>query len=93
MPPYQVIELTINKEQKGSKGIIGISTLDGAVQRWILSRHIIPGLMVNFKEGVNLATRKNTPNDLGKKRIKNDENVVQHSCGIIKNWQNPFEYS
>ena len=29
----QVIELTINKEQKGTGGITGISTLTGAVQR------------------------------------------------------------
>ena len=31
LPPDQVIEQTINKEQKGARGIIGISTSDGAV--------------------------------------------------------------
>ena len=49
--------------------------------------------MANFKESVILATRINFPKDLGKKRIKNDEKVVQHCCSIIKNWQNPFEQS
>ena len=34
LAPDQVIEQTINKEQKGSGGIIGISTSDGAVHRW-----------------------------------------------------------
>ena len=33
LPPDQVIEQTIDKEQKGAGGIIGISTSDGAVQR------------------------------------------------------------
>ena len=33
LPPDQVIEQTIGKEQKGAGGITGISTSDGAVQR------------------------------------------------------------
>ena len=93
LPPYKVIEQTINKEQKGSRGIIGISTSDGAVQRWILPTHIIAGLAANLKESINLAARKNAPNDLGKKRIENDEKVVHFSCSITKSWQNSFEYS
>ena len=47
--------------------------------------------MANFKEKVNLATRKNVTNDLGKTWIKNDEKVVQRYSSIIKSWQNPFE--
>ena len=31
LPSDQVIEQTINREQKGSKGIIGISSSDGVV--------------------------------------------------------------
>ena len=93
LPPDQVIEQTINNEQKGSGGIIKTSTFGGAVQRWILSSHIIAGRLTNFKESVNLATRKNVPKDLGKTRIKNDEKVVQHCCSIIKSWQNLFEHS
>ena len=84
LPPEQVIEQTINEEQKGSGGIIGISTSDGAGQRLILSSHVIAGLMANFKQSVNLATRKNVPKDLGKARIKNDEKVVHYCCSIIK---------
>ena len=94
MPPDQVIEQTINREQKGFRGIFGISTTDEALQRWILSSHIIAGLMANFKESVNLpTTTKNVPKDLDKTWIKNDEKVVQHCCSIIKSWQNPFEHS
>ena len=78
LPPYQVIEQTINKEQKGSKGIIGISTSDGAVQRWILSNHILLGPMANLKESVSLATRKNAPNDLGKNGLE----MMRQLCSI-----------
>ena len=49
------------------------------MQRWILSSHIT-GLMKNFKETVNLATRKNMPKDLG----KNNQIVVLHCYNIIK---------
>ena len=49
--------------------------------------------MENFKESVNLATRKDFLKNLVKTRIKNDEKVVQHCCSIIKSWQNPFEHS
>ena len=77
LSPDQVIEQMINIEQKGSGGIIGIITLDGVLQRWMLSSHIIAGLMANFKESVNLASRKIFPRDLGKILIKNAAKVVQ----------------
>ena len=48
--PDQVIEHMINKEQKGSGGIIGISTLDGVFQRWMLSSQIIAGLRPTSKK-------------------------------------------
>ena len=41
LPPDQVIEQTINKEQKGPGGIIGFSTSPGTVQRWVLSSHVL----------------------------------------------------
>ena len=49
--------------------------------------------MENFRESVNLATRRNILKDLGKKRIKNDEKIVQYCCSMFKRWQNPFEQS
>ena len=58
-----------------------------------MSRYIIAGLLANFKESVNLTTRKNLPKDLGKTGIKNDKKIVQHCCSIIKSWQNPPEYN
>lgn len=54
LPPDQVIEQTINREQKGSGGIIGISTTSGAVQRWVLSTHIIAELTGDLKSSLGL---------------------------------------
>ena len=45
------------------------------------------------KEVPILQQQKKFPKDLGKTRIENDEKFVQHCCGIIKSWQNPFEYN
>ena len=39
IPSYQAIEQTINKEQKCADGIVGHSTLEGTVQRWVLTSH------------------------------------------------------
>ena len=84
LPPDQVIERTINKEQKGAGGIIGITTSDSAVQRWVLSSHIMAALLSNFKHSLELNQLESNQKDLGKKRIKDDEKVVQDCYNIIK---------
>ena len=93
LPPDQVIERTINKEQKGAGGIIGITTSDCAVQRWVLSSHIMATLLSNFKHSLELNQLESNQKDLGKKRIKDDEKVVQDSYNIIKEWGDPFKKS
>ena len=40
LPADQVIEQTVNQDQKGPGGIIGFSTTEGTVQKWILASHI-----------------------------------------------------
>ena len=92
LPLDQVIEQT-SKEQKGAGGIIGISTSDGAVQRWVLSSHITAGLLSHFKHSLGLNQCESNPKDLGKKRIKDDEKVVQDCYNIIKEWGDPFKKS
>ena len=92
-PPDQVIEQTINKEQIGARGIIGITTSDGAVQRWVLSSHIMAALISNFKHSLELNQLESNQKDLGKKRIKDDEKVLQDCFNIIKEWGDPFKKS
>lgn len=41
VPPDQVIEQTIIKNQKRTSGIAGFSTNVEYIQRWVLSSHII----------------------------------------------------
>ena len=53
LPPVLVVGQTINKKQKGSGGIIGISTPDGSVQRWDSSSHIRTALLSNLKHSLD----------------------------------------
>ena len=70
LPPDQVIEQTINKEQKGAGGIIDISTSDGAVQRWVLSSHITAGLLSNFKQSWIKSVRKQSKGPREKMKLR-----------------------
>ena len=58
LPPDQVIEQTINREQKGPAGIIGSSTNLGCVQRWVLSSHIIAEWSQDFKRSIGVEVIK-----------------------------------
>ena len=93
LPPDQVIEQTINKDQKGAGGIIGFSTSPGTVQRWVLSSHVIAGVKAKFKTKLGLDVDKNTQKDLSIKRIIHDEESVISCYELIRSWNNPFEES
>ena len=93
LPPDQVIEQTINKEQKGPGGIIGFSTSPGTVQRWVLSSHVLANVSTDFKQKLGLDTPQVVPKDLGKKRKIHIETCVANCYEIIKSWNNPFEQS
>ena len=40
IPSDQAIEQTINREQKCAGRIVGYSTSEGTVQRWVLTSHV-----------------------------------------------------
>ena len=48
LPPNQVIEQSINKQQKGPGGIIGYTTSTGSIQRWVISSHVITKINADF---------------------------------------------
>ena len=83
MPSDQVIEQTINKEQKGKGGIIGSSTSEGPVQGWILTSHIIATLMTVLEEFVGLQINNRRPKEIEEKRIDYDEMKVQKCVTLI----------
>ena len=90
LPPDQVIEQTINKDQKGPGGIIGISTSQGTMQRWVMSSHITATLIADLRKSLNLGIGDSTAKDLSSKRIRFDENAVKKCYELINSWTNPF---
>lgn len=61
MSADQVIEQTINKDKKGSGGIIGFSTTEGTVQRWVLSSHVVAKVRSDMEEGIGLRKKSSKP--------------------------------
>jgi len=93
LPSDQIIEQTMNKEQKGKGGIIGSSTSESTVQCWILTSHVIAKLMTDLKTRIGVYADKKHPKDLGKSRMKHDKQVISRCVEIIEEWSNPFEKS
>ena len=79
----QVIEQTINKEQKGSGGIVGFKTSERIVQRWILSSYIVSRIINDFKTlkfiGIGDLI-EGCSKDLLPSRIDQDERRVAKCC-------------
>ena len=77
----QVIEQTINKEQKGSGGIVGFSTSERIVQRWILSSYIVSRIINDFKTFIGTGDLiEGCSKDLLPSRIDQDERRVAKCC-------------
>ena len=93
LPPDQVIEQTINKEQKGAGGIIGITTSEGSIQRWVLSSHVYAAISRDFKTSIGIDDDNNSPKDLQETRKQFDENCVKSCYDLLNQWCNPFKES
>ena len=66
--PDQVIEQTISKDQKGSGGIIGYSTSESTVQRWIITSHVAARLLGDMENSLGIRASVSLTKDLGKSR-------------------------
>ena len=93
LPSDQVIEQTINKGQKGPRGIIGYTTSTGSVQRWVFSSHVIAKINANLQSSIDIAQSSNSVKDLGKKRKFYDEQKVQDCYSLFANCNNPYQFS
>ena len=67
LPPDQVIEQTINKDQKGPGGIIGY-TSTGSIQRWVFSSHVTAKINADFQNSIDVVESSNSVKDLGKRK-------------------------
>ena len=54
LPPDQIIEKTINKDQKGPGDIIGISKSQSTMHRWVLFSHNTATLIADLRKSLNL---------------------------------------
>lgn len=91
IPSDQAIEQTINREQKCAGGIVGYSTSEGTVQRWVLTSHVAAKCQSQMEEFLGMSEAKCVTKDLGKKRILHDEECVVRSYDLIKEWGTPFK--
>ena len=93
LPPNQVIEQTVSKEQKGPGSIIGFSTTPKTVQQWVTTSHVFTTISSKFKKDICFDELKSIPKDLSKKRIMSDKESVKTCYKLISSWINPFEDS
>ena len=82
-------------EKRGTKvkgGIIGFSTSQNTVQRWMLTAHEWASATRNFKSIIGIRDEENEVHaDNTTSRISRDENDVNKVIQVIKGWCNPFE--
>ncbi|XP_066913065.1 uncharacterized protein [Clytia hemisphaerica] len=93
LPPDQVIEQTINKGQKGPGGIIGFSTSENTVQRWILTSHIAAEISADLKESLDIETASSKLKDLNETMRSRDEEDIIKCIDMISARNNPFVQS
>ena len=93
LPPDQVIEQTINKDQKSPCGIIAYTISTGSIQRWVFSSHVIAKINADFQNSIDVVQSSNSVKDLGKKRKLYDEQKVQDCCNLFANCNNPYQFS
>ena len=89
----QLIEQTINKDQKGAGGIICFSTSERTVQRWIVSSHIISPIINDFQTSLGIQDTSQNFKDVLPFRINLDEKRVARRHEIITVWENNFQKS
>ena len=94
LSPDQVIEQTINKDQKRPGGIKGFSTTEGTVQRWVLSSHSVFSINADLV-GTYLRDQilESLPKDLSKERMTLDERKISKCYQTLSDWINPFKHS
>ena len=82
----QVIEQTINRDQKGSGGILHVSTSTSSVERRVLSSHNTATLAADLRQSIGLDKPNSLPKDLGGKRKKFDEASINKCQQVIGNY-------
>ena len=70
-----------------SGGIIGFSSSEGTMQRWIFTGHIVAELQPNMEVTFDINEGSKKPKDLQKTRMKYFKDMVSKCCNLLKRWQ------
>ena len=83
LPPDQVIEQTINKQQKGSGGIISYSTSIGTIQKWVILSHALAEALENFTDAL---MQVGCPNRKPKDLVLLENVLIRRKLSAAKIW-------
>jgi hypothetical protein len=85
-----VLEQTINREGKSHGGVIGLTLRKGALNRWLMTRHVTAEYAQSFKSIFDFNQNRQHA-ELGKSRIARDEADVIRIMETITQNENPFD--
>lgn len=92
VPTDQALEQTINREAKGTGGVIGFTLRKSALLRWLLTRHVSGEYSEAFQELLENKSEGSLHKELGQARISRDKADVMAITDYIKDHcQNPFD--
>ena len=74
-------------------GIIGFSSSEGTVQRWVLTSHIVATVRMNMESVLHMTRRPSRSKEMQKSRINFDEEEVRKCCDLLKQWPPMFSSS
>ena len=92
VPTDQALEQTINREAKGTGGVIGFTLRKSALLRWMLTRHISGEYSEGFQQLFENTSQRNTHEELSPSRMLRDKSdVTAIKDYILNHCQNPFD--
>ena len=85
-----LIEQTINRDQKRAGGIINFCTMEDAMPRWVLTSHIAAKCKSKMELFLGLTEIHSITKDVSKEGMALDEECVVRSYELVKQWGSPF---
>lgn len=92
VPTDQALEQTINREAKGTGGVIDFTLRKSALLRWLLTRHVSGEYSEAFQQLLGDNSEGNLHEELGPARISRDKaDVIAIKEYVKDHCQNPFD--
>ena len=92
IPSDQAIEQTINRDQKCAGGIINFFTMEGTIQRWVLTSHIAAKCKSKMELFLGMTELHSITTDISKERMALDDECVARSYELVKQWGSPVNW-